>query len=82
VTDKVKEFLGKSGLWVRKIERKGLDIFSRLKDFVVENSLERNDIRIDQYIKDCFFNLQSRFSKYFPGYVSSNESRIHSMLIR
>jgi hypothetical protein len=34
VTDKVEEFIGKVGLWVTNIERKSLDIFPRLKNFV------------------------------------------------
>jgi hypothetical protein len=37
VSEKVKAFAGKLGLWVRKIGRKSLDMFSRLKDFVEEN---------------------------------------------
>jgi hypothetical protein len=34
VTDKVKSFIGKSDMRIRKEEGKSLDIFSRLKDFV------------------------------------------------
>jgi hypothetical protein len=39
----VKAFIGKLGMWIRKIEEKNLDIFSRLKDFVEENSVEKTD---------------------------------------
>jgi hypothetical protein len=43
VTDKAKAFIGKLGLWVRKLEGKSLDTFSCLKDFVEENSVETSD---------------------------------------
>jgi hypothetical protein len=46
----------------RKLERKSLDILSRLKNFVEEISVETSDTEIDQCIKDHFLNLQSRFS--------------------
>jgi hypothetical protein len=55
VTDKLKTFIGKLGLWVRKLERK---------------SVETSDIGIDQFIKDHLVNLQSRFCKYFPEAVT------------
>jgi hypothetical protein len=38
MTHKVKAFIGKLGLWMRKLERKSLEMFSHLKDFVEENS--------------------------------------------
>jgi hypothetical protein len=38
VTDKVKAFIGKLSLWVRKLEGKGLKILSRLKQFVEETT--------------------------------------------
>jgi hypothetical protein len=47
VADKVKAFAGKLGLWVSKRGRQSLDIFSRLKDFVEENSVETMDFRIN-----------------------------------
>jgi hypothetical protein len=47
VTDKLKAFVGKSGLWVRKLEGDILDMFSRLKDFVEENSVETSATEID-----------------------------------
>jgi hypothetical protein len=34
VTNEVKVFIGKLGLWVRKLEAKSLYMFSRLKDFM------------------------------------------------
>jgi hypothetical protein len=40
-------------------------MFSRLKDFVEENSVEISDIGIDHMV-----NLQCRFSWYFPEAVS------------
>jgi hypothetical protein len=33
VTEKVKAFIGRLGLWVRKLQRKNLEILSRLKDY-------------------------------------------------
>jgi ribosomal protein S3 len=48
VTDKVKAFIGKLGSWVRKLEAKSLDMFSRSKNSVEENSVETTDTRIDQ----------------------------------
>jgi hypothetical protein len=47
VADKVKAFIGKLDLWVRKLERNSLDIFSRSKDFVKENIVETNETEID-----------------------------------
>jgi hypothetical protein len=38
VTDKMKTFIGKLGLWVRKLEGKSLDMFPRLKNFVEEKN--------------------------------------------
>jgi hypothetical protein len=70
VTDRVKIFIGKLSLWVRKLRGKCLEIFYHLKDFVEENIVERSDTGIDQCIKDDLVNLQSRFSKYFPETVS------------
>jgi hypothetical protein len=70
VTEKVKAFVGKLGLWVRKLEAESLEIFSQLKDFVEENSVEKSDTGIVQCIKDHLVNLQSRFPKYFPEAVS------------
>jgi hypothetical protein len=67
---KVKAFIGRLGLWVRKQEGKSLDMFSCLKDFVKENNVETSDTGIDQCIKDHLVNLQPRFSKYFPEAVS------------
>jgi hypothetical protein len=45
-------------------------MFSRLKDFMKESSVERSDIGIDQRIKDHLVNLKFRFSNYFPGAVT------------
>jgi hypothetical protein len=69
VTDKVKAFIGKLSLWVRKLGGKSLDMFSRLKGFVEENSLETFDTGIDQCIQDHLVHQQSRFSEYFPEAV-------------
>jgi hypothetical protein len=68
MTDKAKAFVWKVGLWVIKIEGESLDKFSRLKNFVEENSVEANDTGNDQCIKDL--NLEPRISKYFPEAVS------------
>jgi hypothetical protein len=65
VTDKVKEFIGNLGLWVRKLERKSLDMFSRSKDFVEENSVEASDVEIAQCIEDYLVNLLARFISIF-----------------
>jgi hypothetical protein len=46
VSNKAKTCIGKLGLWVRKLEGKSLDMFSRFKDFVEENSLETSDTGI------------------------------------
>jgi hypothetical protein len=46
VTDKVKAFIWKLGLWVRKLKGKSLDMFSCLKDFVEENCVETSDTEI------------------------------------
>jgi hypothetical protein len=62
VADEVKAFTGNWGLWVRKLEGKSLNIFSRLKDFVGENSVEISDTGIDQCNKDHKVNLQCRIS--------------------
>jgi hypothetical protein len=66
VTDKVKSFVGKFGLWVRQVEGKSLDMFPRLKKFVEEDSVQTSVTKIDQCINDHLFNLQSRLLKYFP----------------
>jgi hypothetical protein len=47
MTDKMRAFIGELGLWVRKLEGKRLEIFSRLNDFVEENSVETCDTGID-----------------------------------
>jgi hypothetical protein len=39
-------------------------MFSRLKDFMEEKSVEPSDTGIVQWIKDHLVNLQSKFSKY------------------
>jgi hypothetical protein len=69
VTDKVEALIGKLDLWVRKLEGKSLDMFSRLKYFVEENSVETSDTGTDQCIRYHLVNLQSRFSKYYPEAV-------------
>jgi hypothetical protein len=66
VTDKVKAFIGKLSLWVRKLEEISLDMFSLLKYFVEQNNVETSDTETDQCIQDYLVNLQCRFSKYFP----------------
>jgi hypothetical protein len=43
VTEKVKAFIGKLGLWVRKLEGNSLDKLSHMKDFVDESSVGTND---------------------------------------
>jgi hypothetical protein len=60
-TSKVKAFIGKLDLWVRKLGQKCLNMFSCLKDFVEESSMEASDT-----IKNHLVTLQSRLSKYFP----------------
>jgi hypothetical protein len=62
VTDNVMAFIGKSGLWVRKLEGTSFDMFSSLKDSVEERNVETSNSRIDQCIKEHVINLQSRFS--------------------
>jgi hypothetical protein len=47
-----------------------LAIFSRLKDFMEENSAEANATGIDHSIKDRLVNWQSRISNYFSEAVS------------
>jgi hypothetical protein len=71
VIGEVKTFIGKLGLWVRKLKAKRLDIFSRSNDFVEENRVETSDTGIDQCIKDHLIDLQSRFPKYFTEAVSN-----------
>jgi hypothetical protein len=44
-------------------------MFSRLKDFVDENSVETSVTGINQYIKAHLVNLQARFSQYLPEAV-------------
>jgi hypothetical protein len=70
VTYKLKAFIVKLGLWVRKRERKSLEMFSRLKHFMEENSVEKSDVGIVQCMTDRLVNLQSRFPKHFPGAIS------------
>jgi hypothetical protein len=70
VTDRVKIFIGKLSLWVRKLRGKCLKILSHMKDFMEENTVERSDTGIDQCIKDDLITLQSRLSKYSPEAVS------------
>jgi hypothetical protein len=67
----VKAFIGKLGLWVRKLEVINLDVFPRLKNFVEENTVETGDTRIYQCVK----NLQCRISKYFPKAISDSKVR-------
>jgi hypothetical protein len=76
VADKVKAFIGKLGLWVRKLEGKSLDKFSSLKYFVEEYSVEPSDTGIYHSIKYHLINLQSRFCKYFPEAASDKYKRI------
>jgi hypothetical protein len=66
VADKLKAIIGKLGLCVRKLDGKSLDMFSRLKHFVKENSVETSDTGIDQCIKD---HLICCPAKYFPEVV-------------
>jgi hypothetical protein len=49
VTNEVKAFDGKLGLWVSIVEGKSLEIFSRLKDFVEENSVESVTLELIVY---------------------------------
>jgi hypothetical protein len=51
VTDKVKVFILKLGLGVRKLEGKSFDMFARLKDFIEDNSMETSDTETDQCVK-------------------------------
>jgi hypothetical protein len=62
--------LGSLDFWVRKLEGKILDMFSCLKDFVKENSVETNDTGTHNYTKYHFVNIQFRFSNYFPEAVT------------
>jgi hypothetical protein len=52
-------FVGKLGLWVRKLEGTSFDMFSSLKE--EEKNVETSNSRIDQCIKEHVINLQSRF---------------------
>jgi hypothetical protein len=70
MTDKVKAFIGKLCLWVRKLEGKSLDMISRLKDFCGAKQCGKGNSGIHQCIKDHLVSLQSKFSKYFPEAVS------------
>jgi hypothetical protein len=70
VPDKLKAFIGKLALGVRKLERTSLDVFSSLKDFVEENSVGRSDTGIQHCSEEHLVNLQSRFSKHFPEAIS------------
>jgi hypothetical protein len=40
-------------------------MFSRLKDFVDESSMETIDAGFDQCIRNHLVNLQSKYHKYF-----------------
>jgi hypothetical protein len=64
-TDKVKGFIRKFGLLVRKLERRSSDMFSPLNYFVDEISVETTDAGFDQCIKNHLVYLQSEFYKYF-----------------
>jgi hypothetical protein len=64
VTDKVKAFIGKLGLWVRKLEGKSLDMFSHLKGFVEENSLETRALILISISKIVWLICS-------PGFLSS-----------
>jgi hypothetical protein len=81
VAENLEEFIW-IGLWVSKLERKSLDMFSPLKDFVEEYSVETSDTGIDQCVEDHLVNLQSRFLGVFQKQevINTNGSRIHSML--
>jgi hypothetical protein len=57
------------GSWIRKLEEKIPDMFSRLKDFW-RKIVETNGAGIDQFMKDHLVNLHSRFYKYFSEAVS------------
>jgi hypothetical protein len=46
VTDKVKAFIGKLGSLVRKQQGKSLHTFSRSKDFVEENNVEKMTLKL------------------------------------
>jgi hypothetical protein len=65
VTDKVKAFIMKLGLWVRKLKGKILIMFSRLTHLVEENSVETDDTGIDLGIKNHLAILESRIFTYF-----------------
>jgi hypothetical protein len=68
----------------QKTKGKSLDMSSRLKDFMEENSAETSDTGTDQCIKNHAVNMKSTFSIYFQKQceINTNRSRIHSMLIR
>jgi hypothetical protein len=61
VTEELKAFVGKFGLWVRKLERQSFYMITCLKDFVEENSMVTNNTDIDQCVEDHLANLQSSF---------------------
>jgi hypothetical protein len=62
VTDKVKAFISKLGLWVKKIEGKNFGHIFSFEGFCGGNSVETTDTGINQCIKEHLLNLQSRFS--------------------
>jgi hypothetical protein len=65
LTDEVKAFIGKLGLWIRKLEGKIWTCF-----LVQENNMETSDGGIDQCVKNHMVNMQSRFPKYFSEAIS------------
>jgi hypothetical protein len=54
---------------VQKTQKETFEHDFSFKDFMLENSVEISDTSISQFIKDCLFNLQSRFCNYFPEVV-------------
>jgi hypothetical protein len=62
VTEKVKTFIGKLGLYFRKIEGKVRTYFSRLKNIVKENSVEKLALELISVSK-------IRWLIYSPGYL-------------
>jgi hypothetical protein len=76
VTDKAKIFWGKLSWWIRKLEGKILNIFSRLNDIVYGNNMEASDNGIHQCISKYFLEAGSDKCKWIidPFHVDSPQN--------
>jgi hypothetical protein len=84
LSDKLEAFIGKLALYIRKLGVKTLDVFSRLKNFVEQNSVETSDTEIDRLSKVSWLICNPGFLSIFQTHyvINTNGLRIHSMLIR